>query len=104
MFPETGFAVADGPIGNYFTARGGVRTFGPPISNAFPLLGSTVQVFRNHMLKVEPLPPGTPPTYRASTGTDRFKAKLAKRQADREALMVALGLIDEAEDDEKGEE
>jgi hypothetical protein len=54
MFPETGFAVADGPIGNYFTARGGVRTFGPPISNAFPLLGSTVQVFRNHMLKVEP--------------------------------------------------
>ena len=38
----------------YFAARGGVRTFGPPISNAFPLLGSTVQLFRNHMLKVEP--------------------------------------------------
>jgi hypothetical protein len=54
MFPETGFAVADGPIGSYFTARGGVRTFGPPISNPFPLLGSTVQLFRNHMLKVEP--------------------------------------------------
>ena len=53
VFPETGFAVADGPIGNYFTARGGVRTFGPPISNAFPLLGSTVQLFRNHLLKVE---------------------------------------------------
>jgi hypothetical protein len=52
-FPETGFAVADGPIGNYFTARGGARTFGPPVSNAFPLLGSTVQLFRNHMLKVE---------------------------------------------------
>ena len=45
MFPETGFAVADGPIGSYFAARGGVRTFGPPISNAFPLLGSTVQIF-----------------------------------------------------------
>ena len=53
MFPETGFAVADGPIGSYFTARGGARTFGPPISNPFPLLGATVQVFRNHMLKVE---------------------------------------------------
>jgi hypothetical protein len=52
-FPETGFSVADGPIGSYFTARGGGRTFGPPISNAFPLLGSTVQLFRNHMLKVE---------------------------------------------------
>ena len=53
MFPETGFAVADGPIGSYFVARGGARTFGPPISNPFPLLGSTVQLFRNHMLKVE---------------------------------------------------
>ncbi len=49
-----GFAVADGPIANYFAARGGVRTFGPPVSNAFPLLGSTVQVFRDHVLKVEP--------------------------------------------------
>lgn len=53
LFPETGFAVADGPIGSYFTARGGARTFGPPISNPFPLLGATVQIFRNHMLKVE---------------------------------------------------
>ena len=53
MFPETGFAVADGPIGSYFAARGGARTFGPPISNPFPLLGSTVQLFRNHMLKVD---------------------------------------------------
>ena len=53
MFPETGFAVADGPIGSYFAARGGARTFGPPISNPFPLLGSTVQLFRNHLLKVE---------------------------------------------------
>ena len=53
MFPETGFAVADGPIGSYFAARGGARTFGPPISNPFPLLGSTVQLFKNHLLKVE---------------------------------------------------
>ena len=52
-----------------------------------------------HMLKVEPLPPGTPPTYRASTGTDRFKAKLEKRQADREALLAALGFFDEADDE-----
>jgi hypothetical protein len=54
VFQETGYAVADGPIGAYFVARGGVRTFGPPVSNAFPLLGSTVQIFRNHILKVEP--------------------------------------------------
>ena len=54
VFQETGFAVADGPIGTYFAARGGVRTFGPPVSNAFPLLGATVQIFRDHVLKVEP--------------------------------------------------
>ena len=53
MFPETGFAVADGPLGAFFVARGAARTFGPPISNPFPLLGSTVQLFKNHMLKVE---------------------------------------------------
>ncbi|MFN8635778.1 MAG: hypothetical protein U0893_18170 [Chloroflexota bacterium] len=54
VFQETGFAVADGPIGSYFAARGGVRTFGPPISNQFPLLGQPVQIFRDHVLKVEP--------------------------------------------------
>jgi large subunit ribosomal protein L30 len=52
-----------------------------------------------HMLKVEPLPPGTPPTYRASTGTDRFKARMAKKQADREALLAELGFFDEVEDE-----
>jgi hypothetical protein len=54
VFQESGFAVADGPIGNYFVARGGVRTFGPPVSNEFMLLGSRIQIFRNHVLKVEP--------------------------------------------------
>lgn len=53
VFQETGFGIADGPIGSYFQARGGVRTFGPPISNEFPLLGQRVQIFRNHVLKVE---------------------------------------------------
>ena len=45
--------MADGPIGSYFAARGGVRTFGPPVSNAFPLLGSTVQIFRDHVLTID---------------------------------------------------
>jgi hypothetical protein len=53
-YQESGFAVADGPIGSYFVARGGVRAFGPPVSHAFPLLGSQVQIFRDHLLKVEP--------------------------------------------------
>lgn len=53
VFQETGYAVAEGAIGAYFRARGGVRTFGPPISNEFTLLGSQVQLFRNHLLKIE---------------------------------------------------
>jgi hypothetical protein len=53
-YQETGFAVADGPIASYFVARGGVRTFGPPVSNEFILLGARTQIFRNHALKVEP--------------------------------------------------
>jgi len=54
FFQETGYAVAEGPIASYFVARGGVRTFGPPVSNQFPLLGSNIQIFRDHMLKMEP--------------------------------------------------
>ncbi|MDP8922428.1 MAG: hypothetical protein M3O34_06070 [Chloroflexota bacterium] len=48
------YAVADGAIGNYYRARGGLRTFGPAISNPFTLLGAEVQLFRNHALKVGP--------------------------------------------------
>jgi large subunit ribosomal protein L30 len=55
-----------------------------------------------HMLKVEPLPTGTAPTYRASTGTDRFKARLAKRQADREALLAEFAFLDEGDEGDEG--
>src|SRR5215213_7246792 len=48
------YAVAGGAIGNYFTARGGQRTFGPAISNTFTLTGADVQIFRNHVLKQNP--------------------------------------------------
>src|SRR5436189_5092964 len=53
VYQEAGFAVADGPIGSYFAARGGVRTFGPPVSNAFPLMGEQIQIFRDFVLKVD---------------------------------------------------
>ena len=55
----------------------------------------------SHMLKVEPLPPGTAPTYRKETGTERFKARMVKKQAEREALAA---LFDEVEAAEAGEE
>jgi hypothetical protein len=49
-FAETGFSVAPGAFYDYFRHRGGVRTFGPPISNRFSLLGQDVQIFRRHVL------------------------------------------------------
>lgn len=51
-----------------------------------------------HMLQVEPLAAGEAPTYRAETGTDRFRARMAKKQAEREALLAELGFFDEADD------
>lgn len=48
---DGGFTVAAGPIAEFFTRRGGVRTFGPPISEPFLLLGQTVQLFRNFGLR-----------------------------------------------------
>ncbi|MGE3272354.1 MAG: hypothetical protein AB7P40_26635, partial [Chloroflexota bacterium] len=51
FFPETGYIVGTGPIGQYFTARGGARTFGPPVSNEFTLMGSRIQLFRDFVLK-----------------------------------------------------
>ncbi|MFN8537330.1 MAG: 50S ribosomal protein L30 [Thermomicrobiales bacterium] len=47
---------------------------------------------------------GTAPTYRATTGTQRFQARLAKRQADREALLAELGFFDENGDAGTSEE
>ncbi|MCC6177051.1 MAG: hypothetical protein IT305_17215 [Chloroflexi bacterium] len=53
-FPETGFSVQNGPIGDYFRARGGVRAFGPPISNELTLLGAPTQFFRDFLLRQNP--------------------------------------------------
>ena len=49
--PQTDFSVAPGAFAQYFRARGGARTFGPPISNRFVLLGQEIQLFRNHVLR-----------------------------------------------------
>lgn len=58
-----------------------------------------------HMLKIEPVPEGVAPTYRPSTGTERFRARMAKKQVERAALLAELGFFDEAdEDDESADE
>ena len=38
-FPQTGYRISEDAFWNYFRARGGVRTFGYPVSNAFMLYG-----------------------------------------------------------------
>ena len=51
-FPQTGYSVDRDPFWDYFQKRGGVRTFGYPVSRSFTLLGSTVQVFQRGILQI----------------------------------------------------
>jgi hypothetical protein len=45
-FSETGYRVEDDDIWEYFLSRGGVDTFGYPVSRAFVFLGCPVQLFQ----------------------------------------------------------
>jgi len=57
-----------------------------------------------HMLKVEPLPEGVAATYRATTGTERFRARMAKKQLERAALLAELGFFDEIDESDADDE
>jgi hypothetical protein len=52
LFPETGFAIADDNIWNFYHRRGGARTFGAPLSRLVLLNGAWVQLFERGMLQV----------------------------------------------------
>jgi len=52
FFPATGYRIGSPEVLNYFQHRGGVRTFGYPVSNEFPLLGQRVQIFQRQMLQL----------------------------------------------------
>src|ERR1700716_4354609 len=54
FFPATGYRVASPAVLDYFQHRGGVRTFGYPVSSEFPLLGRRVQLFQRQMLEIAP--------------------------------------------------
>jgi hypothetical protein len=53
FFPATGYRIDSPQVLDFFQHRGGVRTFGYPISNEFPLLGKRVQIFQRQMLEIE---------------------------------------------------
>jgi len=52
-FPQTGFRIDDDTIWDYFNRRGGVTTFGYPISRAFTLNGFTVQFFQRRVVQLD---------------------------------------------------
>jgi hypothetical protein len=54
FFKETGFAIADPSYQNYFDKRGGVQTFGYPVSREFTLLGFPVQIFQRAIFQRYP--------------------------------------------------
>jgi N-acetylmuramoyl-L-alanine amidase len=53
FFPQTGYRV-DEAFWEYFQRRGGVRTFGYPVSNTFVLLGFRTQIFPREILQQQP--------------------------------------------------
>lgn len=51
FFPETGFQVAGDRFWDYFQRRGGLRTFGYPVSRKFVFLGLPVQFFQREVMQ-----------------------------------------------------
>ena len=53
-FAQTGYRVGEDAFWNYFQVRGGVRSFGYPVSNVFLLYGMKVQIFQRQILQLRP--------------------------------------------------
>jgi polysaccharide biosynthesis protein PslG len=54
LFSQTGYRVDNDPFWSFFQARGGVRTFGYPVSGTFKLDGFPVQIFQRIVLQLQP--------------------------------------------------
>ncbi len=54
FFEQTRYRIAEDAFWDYFQKRGGVRTFGYPVSNTFTLLGMKVQIFQRQALQLRP--------------------------------------------------
>ena len=53
-FPETGYRIANAQFADYFAHRGGLRTFGYPVSRGFKFLGTDVQFFQRQIMQIRP--------------------------------------------------
>src|SRR5207248_3183864 len=52
-FPQTGYRIDNDTIWDYFNRRGGVNTFGYPVSRTFTLQGFTVQFFQRRIVQLD---------------------------------------------------
>jgi len=53
-FEQTRYRIDEDAFWEYFRRRGGIRTFGYPVSNTFPLFGMKVQIFQRQVLQLRP--------------------------------------------------
>ncbi len=54
FFQQTGYRIGEDAFWDYFRVRGGVRSFGYPVSNVFTLFGMKVQIFQRQILQLRP--------------------------------------------------
>jgi hypothetical protein len=54
FFPETGYRIANAQFADFFAKRGGLRTFGYPVSKGFLFLGTQVQFFQRQVMQIRP--------------------------------------------------
>ena len=54
FFSETSFRLGSAKFADYFQKRGGLRTFGYPVSRAFLFLGTEVQFFQRQIMQLRP--------------------------------------------------
>src|SRR5690349_14527357 len=54
FFSQTGYRIDSDPFWTFFQARGGVRTFGYPVSSTFKLDGFPVQIFQRIVVQLQP--------------------------------------------------
>ena len=53
-FAQTGYRIGEDAFWNYFQVRGGVRSFGYPVSSVFLLYGMKIQIFQRQILQLRP--------------------------------------------------
>ncbi len=54
FFPETGYSISNDRFWDFFQRRGGIRTFGYPVSREFTLNGLKVQIFQRKVMQLQP--------------------------------------------------